>query len=340
MKSRTGLRRIALAVLMAALLPLQAWAQDDVSTYTVGERVQYKERSYPEVWKEGTVIRVDPQYKQVIVRWDPNPNYPSGYEQAYNMSDVRHVKARAAEKPAPDAGGEMNAPADRNGNGAKDKTERAAATAAANGAGLMTKQEIIGYMRAHGYANGQPSHDPQVCKDLVEQIKRRGVVARLEPGKDDLTPFADNGCYNERATDVVEATKWNLGAPTTINWLAGTWDLTVFGDAIYSAPGDGYIYRQGEKTGKLGSLTINADGTYVWRVAPADPPAKYVRGAWRKATAQEMDLQGGTGIVLLKAAEGADWKVSKYMDPFNKADRVEVEHLNSGGSYRRIGWRR
>jgi hypothetical protein len=78
----------------------------------------------------------------------------------------------------------------------------------------MSKAEIIGYMRSHGYANGRPKHDAQVCKDLVAMIKQRGVEARLEIGKDDLTPFGENGCYNEQATDVVAASKVNIGAPS------------------------------------------------------------------------------------------------------------------------------
>lgn len=339
--TQTNFHRIGFAILIiSVLLPIQSWAQDDVNSYKVGERVEYKENSYPEVWKEGTVIKVYPEYKQVVVRWDPNANYPHGYEQAYGIGEVRHVKARAAEKPAPDKGGNKNAPVNRNNNGAKDKTEKAEATGAPNGTGLMTKQEIIGYMRSHGYANGQPKHDPQVCKDLVEQIKRRGVQERLEPGKDDLSPFADNGCYNERATDVVEATKSNLGTPITLDWLSGTWVMYVVGGTVDYAPGNGYIYRKNESLAKLGFLTINSDGAYTWKVNPSDPPAKYVRGRWRKATPEEMGLQGGAGIVLQKAAEGADWIVFKYMDPFNKADRVEVEHIQYRGSYRRIGWRR
>ncbi len=57
MKAPISLRPLALAALPAVtLLPLRSAAQDDVNSYRVGERVEYKAESYPEVWKEGTVI--------------------------------------------------------------------------------------------------------------------------------------------------------------------------------------------------------------------------------------------------------------------------------------------
>ena len=59
----------------------------------------------------------------------------------------------------------------------------------------------------------------------------------------------------------------------------------------------------------------------------------------RKATREEMNVRGGAGIVLQKAAEGTDWLAFKYMDPFNKAERVDLRQQVPSG-YRRIGWRR
>lgn len=303
--------------------------------FTVGERVEYKDKTYPaEVWKEGTVVKVMPEYHQVVVRWDPRDDYPSYthngvsiYEQAYSMDSVRPIKPKTDDKAADNNGDATNG----------NEVTTTKPTTVATGTGLMSKQEILGYMRVHGYANGQPKHDLQVCKDLIELMKKRGVKEPLRAGTDDLSPINDNGCAGGLNTDVTEASVANLGVPPTINWLAGTWTLTVFGDTVYSAPGDGYIYKQGPKTGTQGSLTIGTNGTYTWN----DGKGQLMKGTWRNATPAEMRMQGGTGIVLLHAADGRDWLVFKYQSRVpNKTERIEVEDLQNGGSSRWIGWRR
>lgn len=332
------------ALLLSALLTLamgSVVAQQ--AKFTVGQRVEYKDKSYPaEVWKEGTIVKVMPEYNQVIVRWDPRDDYPSYthngvsiYEQAYNMDSVRPIRPKA-ENNRP-ANGDLGAnQTTRRGNETKPANETPR-TVNAGGGGLMTKQEILGYMKTHGYANGQPKHDLQVCKDLIEMMKQRGVQEPLRAGTDDLSPINDNGCAGGLNTDVTEASVANLGVPSTINWLAGTWTLTVFGDTVYSAPGDGYIYKQGPKTGTQGSLTISTNGNYIWNDGKGQP----VKGTWRNATAEEMKMQGGAGIVLQHAAQGRDWLVFKYQSRVpNKSERIEVEDLQYGGSSRWIGWRK
>ena len=332
--------RILVLIALASFTFDAAIAQQTIQ-FKAGDRIEYKDKSYPtEVWKQGTVVRVMPEYNQVLVRWDPRDDYPSYthngvsiYEQAYNMDSVRPIKPRTMDKPqANDAG------ANATGNGANKTqpvTDRAPNINADGG--LMSKQEILGYMKTHGYANGQPKHDLQVCKDLIEIMKKRGVQEPLRAGTDDLSPINDNGCAGGLNTDVTEASVSNLGVPPTINWLAGTWTLTVFGDTVYSAPGDGYIYKQGPKTGTQGSLTISANGSYIWNDGKGQP----VKGAWRYATSEEMKMQGGAGIVLQRAAQGRDWLVFKYQSRVaNKSERVEVEDLQYGGSSRWIGWRK
>jgi len=325
---------------LAALLVLAGATMAQQPSFKVGDRIEYKDKSYPsEVWKEGTVVKVMPEYHQVVVRWDPRDDYPSYthngvsiYEQAYNMDSVRPIKPKTENQPAADKAGGNNV-ANR-GKETKPVTEPARP---ANAGALMSKQEILGYMRTHGYANGQPLHDLQVCKDLIELMKKRGVQEPLRAGTDDLSPINDNGCAGAQNTDVTEASVANIGVPPTINWLAGTWTLTVFGDTVYSAPGDGYIYKQGPKTGTQGSLTISTTGTYIWN----DGKGQVLKGAWRKATAEEMNVQGGTGIVLLHAAQGRDWIVFKFQSRVpNKSERINVEDLEFRGSSRWMGWRR
>jgi hypothetical protein len=326
----------ASAAILCTLLLLSTQsliAQTD--TFTVGEKVEFKPNQFQDRWEEGVIVKISPEttpgLRQVVIRHSSpyNPNYFP--EEAYSVEFVRHLQKTAAVPPTKPAGQPQEGP---------DRDQPAAtAPAGANGA-VMTKAEVIGYMRTHGYANGRPKHDAGVCKDLIEMIKARGIEARFEIGKDDLTPFAENGCYNEQATDVVAASKVNIGAPVDQQWLTGTWIMYVVGGTVDTAPGDGWIYRKNESVAKLGFLTISGDGSYTWKVEPTDPPAKYVKGHWRAATPPEMVLQGGAGIVLRHAAEGADWIVFKYMDPFNKADRIEVEHMQYRGAYRRMGWRR
>ena len=327
-------------VIMLIGLLLFAGTATAQQEFIVGERVEYKDKTYPaEVWKEGTVVKVMPEYHQVLVRWDPREDYPSYthngvsiYEQAYNMDSVRPIKAKSDKPQANDAG--TNA-APNGGNETKPVDDHAANIGA--GGGLMSKQEILGYMKTHGYANGQPKHDLQVCRDLIEMMKKRGVQEPLRAGTDDLSPINDNGCAGGLNTDVTEASVVNLGVPPTINWLAGSWTLTVFGDTVYSAPGDGYIYKQGPKTGTQGSLTISTNGSYSWN----DGKGQVMKGTWRNATAEEMNMQGGTGIVLQHAAQGRDWLVFKYQSRVpNKAERLEIQDLQYGGSSRWIGWRR
>lgn len=309
--------------------------------FKVGQRVEYKDQRWPkEIWKEGTVVRVDAQSHQVIVHWDPRDDYPSYtkngvsiYEQAYNLDDVRPIQPKTGNQTA-DKNGDTTAPPANS-----PKTPKANPPAAGNGGGtgLMSKQEILDYMKTHGYVNGQPKYDQQVCRDLIEIMKKRGVQDALRAGTDDLTPINANGCAGAEETDVTKASMLNQGVPPTMNWLAGTWTLTVFGDTVYSAPGDGYIYKQGPKTGTQGALTINTNGTYMWN----DGKGQVLKGSWRNATAEEMDLQGGAGIVLQRAAQGRDWIVFKYQSRVpNKTERVEVEDLQNRGPSRWMGWRR
>jgi hypothetical protein len=273
--------------------------------FTVGERVEYKDKSYPtEVWKEGTITKVMPEYHQVVVRWDPREDYPSythdgvsTYEQGYSMNDVRPIMpsdGTAAANPPNQTDGSQPKPDAGDANNTTDS-------------GLMSKQEIVDYMKTNGYVNGEPKHDVQVCKDLIELMKKRGVREAVNAGTDDANVINANGCAGHWSTDVVEASVRNQGPPATINWLAATWILTVFGDTVYSAPGDGYVYKQGPKTGTQGSLTISANGSYTWN----DGKGQVLKGTWRNATAEEMQTQGGTGIVLLHAAQGRDWLAYK-----------------------------
>ena len=331
------MKLITLSVAVVAFVFVTVSITDAQAEFKVGQRIEYKDKSYPkEVWMEGTVVKVLPEYHQVVVRWDPRDDYPSYthngvsiYEQAYNMDSVRPIAPKTENNPKENSDFKpVDAPK-------ADNTGRRTAKGGA-GTGLMSKQEIIDYMKTNGYANGQPKHDVQVCKDLIELMKKRGVKEAVPAGTEDSNVINANGCAGHWSTDVVEASVYNLGVPPTINWLAATWTLTKFGDTVYSAPGDGYIYKQGPKMGTQGALTINTNGNYAW-----NDGSRVIKGTWRNATSDEMKTRGGTGIVLQNAAEGIDWLVVKFQSTVpNKTERIDVGDLQHPGSHRWIGWRR
>jgi hypothetical protein len=119
------------------------------------------------------------------------------------------------------------------------------------------------------------------------------------------------------------------------------WNMYTFGATVDTVHGDGNLYRQNEYvSGKYGFITIRANGTYTWKVTPADPPARYIKGTWRNATKEEMGLRGGAGIVLQKAAVGSDWIVYKYLDEKYMPGGIDVRELPSqSGGNRTRGWK-
>ncbi|WP_031499914.1 hypothetical protein [Bryobacter aggregatus] len=99
--------RVVIAVLIAFAPQLRA--QSDFKT---GDRVEYRDSPSSQKWWSGTIVKLLPEYKQVVVRWDPRADYPaythngvSTYEQGYNVSEVRHPGAHSGNQPAPAAAG-------------------------------------------------------------------------------------------------------------------------------------------------------------------------------------------------------------------------------------------
>ncbi len=335
--TKINFSRIAFPVLiMLVLLPLKSWAQDAVNSYKVGERVEYNDNPYKPVWYEGTVVSLYPPSNQVVIRWDPRADSPtytrngvSIYEAGYNIDRVRHIKAGIVTKPEDKKAGPDPTvkPADNT------KTDK---RGTADGKGLMTPAEILGYMRKNAFVNGVAKYDKKVCLDLVEQIKLRGVERRIEVYKDDLSPIYGNGCDGDG--DVVNATQYNVGPPTTVDWLLGTWRLGKASADIHVTPGDGNVYRKEGTYGGGHSLTINGNGSYTWKPKGENS----VQGTWRNATKKEMDFQGGAGIVLLKGFLGHDWIVRKDMlaglgkDP---GQQIYVGNLEAWGGERWFGAR-
>ena len=316
---------MAVGVLIAfIMLSTQSMAQNDDKSFKVGDKIEYKEGYEPrETWSEGTIDRIDTTYGGVIVRTT------AGVTFFIKTTDVRHLKTH----PNPGAVnvGE-NLVVDQQTVPPNNRP-----LPADTGEGLMTKEEITGIFRSSPRANT----DRQFCKDLIEQIKRRGVKEQFSQKDDDLTPLSNSKCwYQSPETNVHEAIDYNLGPPVTLRWLeAGPWKLTTIGATVDTAHGNGDIYRQNEAYGKLGFLTIDGGGTYIWKVYPTDPPAKYIHGAWRNTTTEELGLRGGDGIVLKSGFQGDDWIVFKNLDEPHPGNGIEIRSVQQGVGKRYFGSR-
>ncbi len=105
----------------------------------------------------------------------------------------------------------------------------------------------------------------------------------------------------------------------------GAWNLGKTGAAVdYTR--NNRVYRQGEiGVANVGTLSLNANGTYVWKSATAQSTS----GQWRKATKEEMKSQGGDGIVLLKAKSGYDWIVTKNRATTLKGEWIFISELGT-----------
>ena len=284
------------------------------AAFSPGDKIEYKVSGSPEKWEPGEVIRVLPGATQVVIRERPNQFYKDGFERAYSLSDVR----RPGAQPATDATAKP-APA----NAAPAAAPPAARTVTTAG-GLMSQQEILDFLRTR--LGDQPFQHPQrdqVKRDLAETVKRRGVDFRYEAVSDFSNQLGKYGA----TSDITFPIDANFGPPTQRGWLMGAWTMDIIGSPTYFVKGN-TLYRRGEIGAKGGLLTINADGTYVWQPYLNDPPAKHIRGKWRNASAQDMNHQGGDGIVLLAAKSGWDWIVTQERAS-QAGDSIRVSELSS-----------
>lgn len=302
----------ALAVLILVTFSFITYAQK--KDYKPGEKIEYLAATYPkEVWEEGVFVKASYDGSQPIIRQKPDQFHKGGFETAFQWEKIRPLGSVAV-KPTPTNTNDT------------EKTESKSATDTARNVesrGLMTKAEIIEYLKTRIGTDGPHPKKAEVSKELVELIKRRGVDFRLP--YTDLHHISQVG-GNDSTYDVRSAIKYNYGAPTKRSWLVGTWDMTIVA-----------VGRFGSIGGKAAYLTINKDKTYTWKPGLNDP---IVKGKWREATEEEMKLQGGEGIVLLAGESGSDWLVRKDVNPNFKTDHIDVWHLQDGGRQRRIGKRR
>ncbi len=116
-------------------------------------------------------------------------------------------------------------------------------------------------------------------------------------------------------------------------WFLGKWDLAIVAPTVDRVHRDGYLYRREEYGAAMGFVDVRADRTYVWKILPGDPAAKWLHGAWRPATADEP----GARIVLVKGEGGRDWIVHGSSAAVGGHDQVRLDDGKDG--LQRIGVR-
>ena len=299
------------AVLVICAFMAAGSAITNAQDYKPGQKVEYKAQAYPEKWEVGTVEHMAPGGKQVIIREKPTEFFPQGSTRAYSLDEVRPL------------GQERNrgqgTPPDPQVQAATNDRPDDRTTAIGEGRGLMTTQEILAFLQDR--LGDKPfeiaySKREAIFKELGQTVMRRGVNFRYET----LSQFSnDLGKFGTPST-VIFPIQANYGAPTNHGWYIGTWNTSVTS-----------VGRRVIIGAKAGFLTINANGTYVWKLYPTDPPASYVKGSWRKATPEEMAVsyQGGDGLVLLKGKEGYDWLVRQDRETTLSGDWIWIANLNA-----------
>ncbi len=266
-----------------------------------GDRIWYKKTNYPELWEQGVFIKATPNGSQPIIRQMPNEFHKDGYETAAQWTTIRPLN----DPPLT----------------AEQIEAKIALAAAKNGEGLMTQDEILGFLKTRVGPN--PFANPeleQIKKELVLTIKRRGLDFRYEA----LSDFASKAGKFGLGTEVTFPLRDNFGAPTQQAWLMGEWNLNKISAAVDYVKNDA-LYRQNEFGVKnVGTLTVHTNGSYIWKSSDAT-----VRGNWRKATFAEMKSEGGDGLVLTQAKGGWDWIVTQDRRTTLKGNWISIAELTT-----------
>lgn len=295
-----------------AIFNIQAIAQKE--NYKPGDRIEYLAETYPkEVWEVGTFVHASQDGTQPIIREKPNQFNKDGFQRATQWARIRPLGAKKTP-----AGNDQKTDKTENGGNTVD-------TPTDFGRGLMSQADVLSFLQTK--IGDKPFENPrreEFKKLLAEMIKARGLDFRYsETGADFQRQLAK---YNAITSDVSFPLRDNYGEPTKQGWLMGSWNLGKIGAAVDYVR-DNRVYRQGEiGVGNVGALTLNANGTFVWKSVTA---ATSTNGKWRKATKEEMRSKGGDGIVLLKAKTGYDWIVTKNRSTTVKGEWLDISELGT-----------
>jgi len=318
MANQTNLQRIGSFVLMTIALLFIADIQTSAQKkdYKPGEKIEWKSSNYPETWEEATFIRATPDGSQPIIREKPNEFHKEGFQRGTSWADIRPLSPKPNNKSPVNDSRKENPVNDKETNN-KEQTETTN-----DGGGLMTQAEVLSFLQTK--LGDKPFQNPrreEIKKELAEMIKQRGLDFRFDSSTDFYNKLGKYGATSE----ITFPLRDNYGEPTKQSWLMGAWNLGKIGAAVDYVKNN-RVYRQGEiGVGNVGTLTLNANGTYIWKSAANQS----TNGKWRKATREEMKSQGGDGIILLKAKSGYDWIVSKNRATTLKGEWIFISELGT-----------
>jgi hypothetical protein len=294
---------VSLTTALLFLAGIQSSAQK--KDYKPGERIEYRSSGYPEVWEAAIFVSATADGSQPIIRQMPNQFYKEGYQRAASWTEIRAVSARPAVVTE------------------VEKRSAPPATTTGAGVGLMTQAEVLGFLQTN--LGDQPFQNPRrdaIKKELAEIVKARGLDFLFSSSDSAFySKFSKFGATSELTFPLAD----NYGAPPRRGWLMGAWNLSKIGAAVDYVKND-RVYRQGEiGVGNVGTLALNANGTYAWKSVTAQS----TQGTWRDATREEMRSAGGDGIVLLKAKSGYEWIVTKNRRTTLPGDWISISELSS-----------
>jgi len=311
MMKQTNLQRIGSLVLMTIALTFIADIQVSAQKkdYKPGEKIEYVVGgSYPEQWEEGTFVKATPDGTQPIIREKPNEFNKGGFQMATQWAKIRPLSAKSVDQ------------ATVNDTEA-DNSKTASAVTTDFGTGLMTQEQILSFLQVKLGDKPYAPGSVEIKKELAEMIKQRGLDFRYSDTPDFYYKIAKLGANTGELNFPL---MYNYGEPTKEKELMGAWNLGKIGAAVDYVKNN-RVYRQGETgVANVGTLTLNANGTYIWKVGAKDSTS----GKWRKATSKEMTSEGGDGIVLLKAKGEYDWLVTKDRRTKNKGQWIGISELN------------
>lgn len=294
---------VAMWMMVAFAWQPTASAQD----YKPGDAIEYKVRGTVDQWERGTVLRVLDGGKQYVIRQKPTQFFPEGAESAYSPADLRppqNAKPKtddAPARPSPTPAGEAKPPAVK---------PAPADNPPPAGEGLLSAADVLAYTK-QVFGPGDPFADSQRRERILNQI-RDYIKARGTSFLPDLKFKNDMHALGATSVHINSAIEDNYGRTPALQDYFGTYLMRAANrgtTSVRKVDGkDTLFVEDGQFT--AGSLTINKDGTYVWKLGANDPEAQWVKGKWRVATPDETQAwEGGPSLWLEKARQGEDYSI-------------------------------